>query len=408
MPSGLRASWIAVVGQPYTRFRDCGCGYDARVEHRFSGPSYTLGVEEELMIVDAETLDLSNSIEGLLDDLREIPTQGEVKPELMESVCEIATTPCANTREVGDQLRALRRTVQQVATGRDLRIGSAGTHPFALWEDQRIVSRPRYRDLIAGLQFVARQEIIFGIHVHVGLDDPDKAVHVTNGMRVHLPLLLALSSNSPFWRGDQSGLDSTRTPIFRAFPRVGIPPRYDDFKDWSARIEFMTASRAIPDYTYLWYDIRPHPNFGTVEVRVMDSQTRVEHTVALAALIQAMVKELAEHYEAGSQLSRYPYEMLDENKWLAARHGLGGSLVDLPETGRVPVPELARRLLERLAPHAEELGSTEDFECIEDILENGNGASRQAVVYEANHDLREVVGEIVAATVPEEADIPQE
>ncbi len=378
------------------------------MEHRFSGPSYTLGVEEELMIVDAETLDLSNSIEGLLADLREAGTQGEVKPELMESVCEIATTPCRNTREVGDQLRALRRTVQQVATQRGLRIGSAGTHPFALWEDQRIVSRPRYRDLIAGLQFVARQEIIFGIHVHVGLDDPDKAIHVTNGMRVHLPLLLALSANSPFWRGDQTGLDSTRTPIFRAFPRVGIPPRYDDFADWTARIDFMTGSRVIRDYTYLWYDVRPHPNFGTVEVRVMDSQTRVEHTIALAALVQAMVKELAEHYEAGNELSRYPYEMLDENKWLAARHGLGGSLVDLPDIGRVPVPELARRLLERLAPHAEELGSTEDIECIEDIVENGNGASRQAVVYEANHDLREVVSEIVAATVPEEADIPTE
>ena len=378
------------------------------MEHRFSGPSYTLGVEEELMIVDAETLDLTNSIEGLLADLREVTTVGEVKPELMESVCEIATTPCRDTREVGAQLRTLRRTVQQVASARGLRVGSAGTHPFALWEDQRIVSRPRYRDLIAGLQFVARQEIIFGIHVHVGLDDPDKAIHVTNGMRVHLPLLLALSANSPFWRGDQTGLDSTRTPIFRAFPRVGIPPRYDDFEDWSARIDFMTGSRVIRDYTYLWYDVRPHPNFGTVEVRVMDSQTRVEHTIALAGLIQAMVKELAEHYEAGNDLSRYPYEMLDENKWLAARHGLSGSLVDLPDIGRVPVPELARRLLDRLAPHAEELGSTEDLERVEDILENGNGASRQAVVYEANHDLREVVAEIVAATVPEEADIPQE
>ena len=378
------------------------------MEHRFSGPSYTLGVEEELMIVDAETLDLTNSIEGLLADLREVTTVGEVKPELMESVCEIATTPCRDTREVGAQLRTLRRTVQQVASARGLRVGSAGTHPFALWEDQRIVSRPRYRDLIAGLQFVARQEIIFGIHVHVGVDDPDKAIHVTNGMRVHLPLLLALSANSPFWRGDQTGLDSTRTPIFRAFPRVGIPPRYDDFEDWSARIDFMTGSRVIRDYTYLWYDVRPHPNFGTVEVRVMDSQTRVEHTIALAGLIQAMVKELAEHYEAGNDLSRYPYEMLDENKWLAARHGLSGSLVDLPDIGRVPVPELARRLLDRLAPHAEELGSTEDLEHVEDILENGNGASRQAVVYEANHDLREVVAEIVAATVPEEADIPQE
>jgi len=374
------------------------------VEHRFSGPSYTLGVEEELMIVDAETLDLSNSIERLLSDLGEMPTEGEVKPELMESVCEIATTPVRNTVEAGAQLRSLRRTVNQVAQQHGCAIGSAGTHPFALWEDQRIVARPRYRDLISGLQFVARQEIIFGIHVHVGVDDPDKAIHVTNGMRVHAPLLLALSGNSPFWRGDSTGLDSTRTPVFRTFPRVGIPPRYDDFADWSRRIEFMMESRVIGDYTYLWYDVRPHPNFGTVEIRVMDSQTHVEQTLALAALVQAMVKELCEHYDSGEQLSRYPYEMLDENKWLAARHGLGGQLVDLPATDRVPVPELARRLMERLRPHAEELGSGSDFAALDDILDRGNGASRQLVVYEANHDLREVVREILDATVPEAAE----
>ncbi len=201
-----------------------GPGYDAAVEHRFTGPSYTLGIEEELMIVDAETLDLTNSIEGLLADLPDTGAEGEVKPELMESVCEIATTPCHDTAEAGRQLDELRRTVQSVAEERGLAIGAAGTHPFAMWEDQRIVSRPRYRDLIAGLQFVARQELIFGIHVHVGLDDPDKAIHVTNGMRVHLPLLLALSANSPFWRATNTGLLSTRTPIFRAFPRVGIPP----------------------------------------------------------------------------------------------------------------------------------------------------------------------------------------
>ena len=378
------------------------------VEHRFSGPSYTLGIEEELMIVDAETLDLANSIEALLADLRAVPTEGEVKPELMESVCEIATTPTANAAEAGTQLRALRRQVQQVAVQRGLALGSAGTHPFAMWEDQRIVARPRYRDLIYGLQFVARQEIIFGTHVHVGLDDPDKAIHVTNGMRVHVPLLLALSANSPFWRGDTTGLDSTRTPIFRTFPRVGIPPLYNNYEDWSKRIEFMVSAKAIGDYTYLWYDVRPHPNLGTVEIRVMDSQTRLDHTLALAALVQAMVKELAEHYEAGKRLSRYPYEMLDENKWLAARHGLGGQLVDLPRTARVPVVDLARRVMGRLRPHAEELGSAAELEALEDILENGNGASRQIVVYEANHDLREVVQEVLDATVPEPVEAPGE
>jgi glutamate---cysteine ligase / carboxylate-amine ligase len=368
------------------------------VEHRFTGPSYTLGIEEELMIVDAETLDLTNSIEGLLADLAEASTEGEVKPELMESVCEIATTPCGSAAEAGRQLERLRHTVQSVAAQRGLAIGAAGTHPFAMWEDQRIVSRLRYRELVAGLQFVARQELIFGIHVHVGIDDPDKAIHVVNGMRVHLPLLLALSTNSPFWRGNVTGLHSTRMPIFRAFPRVGIPPRYEDFEDWTKRIEFMVGSRAIPDYTYLWYDVRPHPNFGTVEIRVMDSQTRIEHTLGLAALCQALVKELCEHFEAGKRLSTYPYEMLDENKWLAARHGLDQELVDLPKTKRVPTRELALRVLERVHHHAQELGSAAELEGIEDLLDRGNGASRQLVVYEANQDLREVVGEIIEKT----------
>jgi glutamate---cysteine ligase / carboxylate-amine ligase len=374
------------------------------VEHHFTGPSYTIGVEEELMIVDGETLDLASSIEGLLETLADVPKEGEIKPELMESVCEIATDPCRDTREAGLQLRALRRLAQQAATERGLAIGSSGTHPFAMWEDQRIVAQPRYRDLVADLQFVARQEIIFGIHVHVGLDDADKAVHVANGMRVHVPLLLALSANSPFWRGDQTGLDSSRTPVFRTFPRVGIPPRYDDWADYERRIEFMTSCKVIRDYTYLWWDVRPHPNLGTVEIRVMDSQTRVEHTLALAAMVQAMVKELAEHFDSGQELSRYPYEMLDENKWLAARHGLEGSLVDLPSNQRVLVPDLTRRLMERLHPHAEELGAASELEEVEDLLENGNGASRQAVVFAANHDLREVVHEIISATVPEPAE----
>jgi carboxylate-amine ligase len=372
------------------------------VEHRFTGPSYTLGIEEELMIVDAETFELTNSIEQLLSDYEASgsTTEGEVKPELMESVCEIATTPCDNLDDAGRQLDALRREVAEVAGTRGLTIGAAGTHPFAMWEDQRIVSRPRYRDLISGLQFVARQELIFGIHVHVGVDDPDKAIYVTNGMRVHLPLLLALSANSPFWRAQRTGLLSARTPIFRAFPRVGIPPRYEDWEDWVRRIEFMQESKTINDYTYLWYDVRPHPRFGTVEVRVMDSQTRLEHTLGLTALVQAMVKELAEHFDSGEELSRYPYEMLDENKFLAARHGLEGELVDLPSRDRVRTKDLAHRLVDRLRGHCEDLGSAGALDAVDDLLDHGNGGARQIVVFEANYDLREVVGEIVEKTVP--------
>jgi carboxylate-amine ligase len=366
------------------------------MEHKFHGPSYTIGIEEELMIVDAESYALVNAIESLLGDAQ----KGEIKPELHESVLEISTDPAHNTRQAGANLRALREQVRERAGRRGLTIGSAGTHPFAKWEDQRIVSRPRYRELVTALRFVARQELIFGMHVHVGVDDPDKAIHVSNGMRVHLAVLLALSANSPFWRGDTTGLLSSRIPIFRAFPRVGVPPHYDDWDDYVREVEFMTQSGVMEDYTWLWHDVRPHPNFGTVEIRVCDSQTRVEHTLALTALIQAMVKELCEHYDAGGRLADYPWLMLDENKWLAARHGLDGELVDLPSNERVATKALARRLLERLREHAEDVGSADDLEGIVDLLERGSGAQRQMVVYEANHDLDEVMAEIVAATAP--------
>jgi glutamate---cysteine ligase / carboxylate-amine ligase len=364
------------------------------VQHKFTGPAYTIGIEEELMILDAKSLELVNAIETMLEPA----PSGEIKPELMESVLEISTEPCENLAQAGDQLRALRKQVTQTAAQKGLAIGSAGTHPFAMWEDQRIVARPRYRDLISALRFVARQELIFGMHVHVGVDDPDKAIHVANGMRVHIPVLLALSANSPFWRADVTGLASTRTPIFRAFPRVGVPPTYENWEDYERRIQFMVDAKVIADYTYLWHDVRPHPMFGTVEVRVMDSQTHIEHTLGLAALVQALVRELCQHFDEGLELSSYPYEMLDENKWLAARHGLDGEIVNLPSSDRVSMRALARRLVDRMREHCQDLGSLDDLAGVEDLLERGNGAARQVVVYEANHDLREVTAEIVAAT----------
>jgi glutamate---cysteine ligase / carboxylate-amine ligase len=367
------------------------------MEPKFTGPSFTIGIEEELMILDSESLTLANAIEAVLEEYGE---DENVKPELLESVLEIATKPHPDTRAAGQELRALRRGVAEAAGRRDLLIGSAGTHPFAMWEDQRVSSRPRYRELIAALRFVARQEIIFGLHVHVGIDDREKAIHVANGMRVHVPILFALAANSPYWRADATGFASTRMPIFRAFPRVGIPPFYDGWDDFQRRIQFMMDTGVIDDYTYLWYDVRPHPNFGTVEIRAMDAQTRVEHTLAITAMIQAMVKELSDHFDAGKQLARYPYEMLDENKWLAARFGMMGELVDLPSRDRVTAKELATRLYHRLREHAQDLGSAAELEAIEDILQNGNGAHRQTVVYEANHDYGEVMREIVEATQP--------
>jgi carboxylate-amine ligase len=217
-------------------------------------------------------------------------------------------------------------------------------------------------------------------------------------MRVHLPILLALSANSPFWRGVPTGLMSTRTPIFKTFPRVGVPPRYESWSDFVARVEFMVDAKAVEDYTYFWWDVRPHPKFGTVEVRVCDAQTRLEYTVALAALVQCMCKELAEHYEAGYELGTYPQEMLEENKWLAARYGIEAELVDLPQTTRCSGVSLARRLVDRLRAHADDLGCARELEGVEEMVERGTGAQRQLAVWRADRDLRLLVRKIAEAT----------
>jgi carboxylate-amine ligase len=367
------------------------------MEHDFTGPPYTLGVEEELMIVDGRTMDLVSAIEEMMVDVPP-ETEGQVKPELLQSVLEISTDVCRSPAEAAGQLEELRRRVRETAEKKGLTVASAATHPFAKWEDQQIVQRERYQDLVDALAFVVRQELLFGLHVHVGIDDPEKAIHVANGMRVHVPVLLALSANSPFWRGQATGLMSSRTPIFRQLPRVGVPQRFDGWSDYQARIEFMVEAGAVQDYTFLWWDVRPHPMLGTIEIRSCDAQTRLEHTVGLAALIQAMCKELAEHHEAGYELGTFPHELLEENKWLAARYGLDGELIDLPKRSRVPTRELARRIADRLRPHARELGSERELEAVYELIEEGTGAERQLAEWRANRDLRALMRRIAEST----------
>jgi carboxylate-amine ligase len=250
---------------------------------------------------------------------------------------------------------------------------------------------------------VARQELVFGMHVHVGMADPEEAVYVANELRPYIPLLIALSANSPLWRGEPTGLMSSRVPIFRAFPRVGLPPRFESWADFVRRVEMLTDGGIIEDYTYLWYDVRPHPRLGTIEIRAMDSQTRVEHTVAIAAMIVTLVKLLTEELQAGAGGGEEPpWELLDENRWLAARHGLEAELLDYRSGRRVPVRELTETMLERLAPHATELGCEDELGAIRDLLRSGNGALRQQMVFEANRDLRELMAEIVVHTAPEQ------
>lgn len=347
------------------------------------------------MILDSSSLDLVSAIDSIIG---EDPPSGEIKPELLESVLEIATSPCANIAAAGAELFALRALTRDRARSRGLEVGAAGTHPFARWEDQRVVSEDRYRGLVRSLGFVARQELVFGMHVHVGMADAEETVQVANGLRSYVPLLIALSANSPLWRGELTGLMSSRIPIFRAFPRVGLPPRFESWADFVARVETMTEAGMIEDYTYLWYDVRPHPRLGTIEIRAMDSQTRVEHTIGLSALVISLVKLLAEELRPRAAAPELPWEILDENRWLAARHGLDAELLD-HETGQLRgVREMTERLLDRVTPHAQSLGCEQELGNIGDLLRSGNGALRQQMVFEANHDLRELMAEIVATT----------
>jgi len=369
------------------------------MDHRFGGPRYTVGIEEELMILDAQSLDLASAIEKILG---EEPPAGQIKPELLESVLEIATEPCRDLAQAGEELAALRALAARRAAADGLRIGASGTHPFARWEDQRVVKDDRYRGLIRSLGFVARQELVFGMHVHVGMGGPEETIHVANNLRPYVPLLIALSANSPLWRGEPTGLMSSRVPIFRAFPRVGLPPRFASWPDFESRVEFLMRSGVIEDYTYLWYDVRPHPRLGTIEVRAMDSQTRLEHTLALAALVLSLVKRLVEGYEAGEPMVDPPWEVLDENRWLAARHGLEAELLDVAAGETRGVRETTEELLAELRPHAHELGCAEQLEGVEDLLRAGNGALRQQMVFEANRDLHELMGEIVERTAAQD------
>jgi glutamate---cysteine ligase / carboxylate-amine ligase len=371
------------------------------LDHKFGqGQAYTLGVEEEYMLLDGESFDLVQRIDTVLAAFVGHEDEARMKPELMQSTLEVATPVCRNAGEAGRELRRLREAVRSIAAENGLRVGSAGTHPFSLFERQRITARDRYRALVDQMQYVARRELIFGLHVHVAVDDPDKAINVVNGLLLDLPVLLGLSASSPFWRGEPTGLASTRQPIFAAFPRSGPPPRFRDYEEYAEVIGYLEHTGCIADYTHIWWDIRPHPRLGTVEIRICDGVTRVEDAIAIAAFCQALVKYYSELYEEQGEIPTYHRILTTENKWLAIRYGLQAPVMDLAtgRRNRVAVAQLVRRRLAELEPHARELGSDRELEGIRDILRRGNGADRQLRVYNANRDIVEVAREIADAT----------
>jgi len=318
----------------------------------------------------------------------------------MQSVIEITTPVCRTVGDVNRELLKLRRYVTEVAHAKGLRVGSAGTHPFSLFERQRITAKDRYRMLIDQMQYIARRELIFGMHVHVAVDDPEKAIKVVNGLLPQLGPLLALSASSPFWRGEPTGLASSRQMVFSAFPRSGPPPRFRDYADYAEVVGQLEKSGCIADYTSIWWDIRLHPRLGTVEIRICDAVTRVEDAVAIAAYCQSLVKHLSERYDAGEEIPSYHRILTTENKWLAARYGLEAPVMDLGSgrRNRIPVARLVRRTVAEIRPHARELGCERELEGVRDILSRGSSADRQLRIYNTNRDIVEVAREIADAT----------
>jgi carboxylate-amine ligase len=355
---------------------------------------FTIGVEEEFQLVDETSFDLVSrfdQVEGALDE-------GVVQPELLQSVLEVATGVHTSVPDALEEVRALRRAVAAAAAETGTLLVSAGTHPFSRYEHQDVTEQQRYLDLVDRMRWVAEREVIFGLHVHVGLSSGHEAIAVANALRSWLPELLALSANSPFWQGRDTGLASTRSKIFDAFPRSGIPPAFSSFEEWELTMDRASRLGFFDDYTYVWWDLRLHPEFGTIEIRVADAQSRVASTGAIVALVQSLVAMLAERYDQEGALPIQPVMLIAENKWRAVRYGLDADLVDLEHDTERPAREAILALVERAAPFARRLGCTHELAEVERICRRGNGAQEQRRSYERDGTLLAVVGKLADLT----------
>ena len=289
--------------------------------------------------------------------------------------------------EAIEDARGLRATLRDAAAERGAVIAGAGTHPFSRWEHQEVTEHERYRALLEEMRWVAEREVIFGLHVHVGVASADEAIAVASGLRTWLPELLALSANSPYWHGRDTGLASTRTKIFETFPRSGLPPAFASFEEFELLVERAVKTGSMPDYTFIWWDLRPHPKLGTLEVRIPDAQTRLESVAGIVALVQSLVATLADGFERGEKPQIQPVTLINENKWRAARDGLNGLLIDLERDEERPAGDAVLALVERAEPAAGRLGCREELAEVERLVQRGTGADEQRRVYEETGSL---------------------
>ncbi|HEX9148589.1 MAG TPA: carboxylate-amine ligase [Thermoanaerobaculia bacterium] len=361
-------------------------------------PAFTLGVEEEFQIIDPETRELRSHVQEMLDEGVRVLKE-RVKPEMHQSVMEIGTGICKDAGEVRRDVVELRSEIVRLAERSGLRVAAAGTHPFSSWADQLIYPNERYAAIVEEMQLVARANLIFGLHVHVGISDRALALQIMNEARYFLPHFLALSTNSPFWLGRNTGLKSYRTKVFEKFPRTNIPEVFETPAEFDDYVRILVKTNCIDNGKKIWWDVRPHPFFDTIEFRVCDVPMRVDETVAIAALIQAICAKLFQLREKNLGWRTYRRAFLLENKWRASRYGVEGKLIDFGKEIEVPFRDLAEEMLEFVDDVVDELGSRREVESIRWILENGSGADRQLAVYrESGEDLRKVVDYICEET----------
>lgn len=361
-------------------------------------PTFNIGVEEEYMTIDPLTRELRSHIDAEIIGKGKMELRERIKPEMHQCVVEIGTNVCSNIAETRTELTQIRRSMVNLARTNGLHLAAAATHPFSDWRKQGIYPDERYMTIVEDMQLVARANLIFGLHVHIGMEDQETAIHIMNAARYFLPHILALSTNSPFWLGDETGLHSYRCKVFDKFPRTNIPDYFQSYSEYEAFVNLLIKTGCIDNAKKIWWDIRPHPNFSTLEFRICDLPMRVDETLALTALIQATVAVLWNLYSNNTGFRLYRRALIMENKWRAVRYGINGKLIDFGKKTEVPFRELMEEYFRFIDPVLDELGSRSEIEYLRKILDEGTGADRQLKVFHETRDLKAVVDYIVQET----------
>ena len=359
---------------------------------------FTLGIEEEFQIVDPKTRELRSHVSEFLEEGKMLLGE-QIKPEMIQSMIEVGTGICKNIQEARTDITRLRSIISGLAAKSGLVIVAASTHPISRWQDQKIFEDERYELLVEELQTVARSLLIFGLHVHVGVADPERRIHIMNAARYFLPHVLALSTSSPFWMGQNTGLKSYRTEVFKKFPRTDIPDHFDSYTSFQRYVDLLVSTGCINDGKKIWWDLRPHPFFPTLEFRICDIPTRVDDTIAIAALFQAIVAKLTKLIEQNLGFRLYRRMLIQENKWRAVRWGLDGKMIDFGKQKEVATRDLILELLDFVDDVLDELGSRKEVEHIHTILERRTSADDQLRVYRETNDLTAVVDRMIELTM---------